>query len=57
MWVAGIATALANLIVAAGLTTALSPAVMYLIGLLWLLLGAILQFVVQIVSSVSVDTK
>ena len=57
MWVAGIATALANLIVAAGLTAALSPAVVYLIGLLWLLLGAILQFVVQIISSVSVDTK
>jgi len=57
MWVVGIAIALANIAAAARLTAALSPAAVYLIGLFWLLLGAILQFVVQIISSVSVDAK
>jgi cation transport ATPase len=51
MWLAGLGVAIANVAASARLTDALSPAVIYLIGLFWLLLGAILQFLVQVVHS------
>jgi disulfide bond formation protein DsbB len=51
MWLAGFGLALGNIAASARLIDALTPAVIYLAGLFWLLLGAILQFVVQVVHS------
>jgi hypothetical protein len=54
MWALGIAMGLLNLVVAGVAIGPSSRVLIYLIALLWLLLAAMLQFVIQIMSSLGI---